>query len=947
MRITFLVVTADAMGGTERAIFTQAEHLVREHEVEVLSLFRTSKQPFFTVDPRLRIRYLVDATGPVQRPARESALTDAQCRALTAADGRVLKRRWEQSVNRLAEIELERALPALEADVVVSSSPALMAAITTLCDPRVVTVHQEHRPTQLRGATGEPFFQYVPRLDGLVVLTERTRQWLATTLGKAAPHLTVIRNALPPGFRPKSSRTNRIVTIAGRLVLEKQVDQAIRAFQAVAEAHPDWVLRVLGDGPKLASLRRLAEGLGLNENVQFLGSVQGMAEEWAKSSIALLTSRDGEALPLVLIEAFTAGVPAVSYDIETGPAEIITHGENGFIVGKGDVAALGDAIVKLIEDEPLRQAFGEAALRAADHYDLDTVMAEWGALYQQLIAGQGTAATAAKADRMAAWVAGTGGSGLAPAAPRTERPPVKADAREREIAIARKDKTLVRAAGQLAVRSDDISPHDAADRNLRLVADALEKHAVGYWLIRDEGTRARVVVLEADRPKALRAFAEEWPDEAIYAELLSASSVSAGTTLASLAGSGGAAPAGLRIFQVVVTPSGTVRYAAAYGCDVEFWPYTGDGARLRPLKRTLLGDVVPAAVLTATSTLTIRDRKYPTAAAFAETLASDVDFPIDAVYTWVDGDDPAWQARKAETLDRLGRQPAGAAAADARFTSRDELRYSLRSIAMHTPWIRKVWLVTDDQTPEWLDTGHPGIQVVSHREIFGDRGTLPTFNSHAIESRLHHIDGLAEHFLYFNDDFFLGRPLLPSKFFASNGVAQFFQSPTAVPMTPVADDDDFNFAAAKNNRSLIKEAFGHTLTHAFLHAPYALRVSVLREIEERFTAELDRTAHSQLRSATDVSVPSSLHHYYGYFTGRSAPGSIRVAYVDIGDPAQHPRLTQILTMRAYDAFCVNDTHHSPLSADERGRVMEVFLRSYFPVAGEFERDSPRNRRLRG
>jgi hypothetical protein len=263
---------------------------------------------------------------------------------------------------------------------------------------------------------------------------------------------------------------------------------------------------------------------------------------------------------------------------------------------------------------------------------------------------------------------------------------------------------------------------------------------------------------------------------------------------------------------------------------------------------------------------------------------------------------------------------------------------------MHAPWVRKVWLVTDDQTPEWLDTDHPGVQVVSHREIFGDQGTLPTFNSHAIESRLHHIEGLAEHFLYFNDDFFLGRQLTPTKFFASNGVAQFFQSPTAVALTPIDPADDFNFAAAKNNRALIKEAFGHTLTHAFLHAPYALRVSVLREIEERFEAAMTKTAHSQLRSAEDVSVPSSLHHYYGYFTGRSAPGSIRVAYVDIGDPTQHPRLTQILTMRNHDAFCLNDTHHSPLSDAERAQVMEVFLRSYFPVASEFERGSARNLR---
>jgi hypothetical protein len=488
-----------------------------------------------------------------------------------------------------------------------------------------------------------------------------------------------------------------------------------------------------------------------------------------------------------------------------------------------------------------------------------------------------------------------------------------------------------------------MSPYDVADRNLRLVADLLEKYEISYWFIRDQEARLRVGVLEEDRAAVLRACRKEWADQAIYAELLSRSGGANGNTLAGMVE--GYDLGGLRIFQPVATSSRTVRYGVAYACDLEFWASTDRPDEVRPLNRTLIGDVVPAGVLASRSVLEVRDRKYPTLTAFTENLVADVDFPIDAVYTWVDGQDPAWLERKAAALGQLGEFTA-AAGGDNRFASRDELRYSLRSIAMHAPWIRKIFIVTDDQTPAWLDTTHPQIEVVSHRDIFGDRGTLPTFNSHAIESQLHHIEGLSEHFLYFNDDVFLGRPLHASRFFTSNGVAQFFQSPTAVPMTPVTGDDDLNFAAGKNNRALIKEAFGHTLTHAFLHAPHPLRVSVLRDIEERFPAETGRTAHSQLRSALDISVPSSLHHYYGYFTARSAPGQLRVAYVDIGNPEQHPHLTQILTLRGHDAFCLNDTHHSPLAADERARVMEVFLRSYFPVACEYELGSARNKQPR-
>lgn len=946
MKITFLLTWADAMGGTERAVYTQAEHLAGRHEVEVLSVFRTRTERFFQIDPRVRVRYLVDSTGSVPRPVRPSALDDEQCRALAGSASRLVQPAWESAFHRLADVEVERALRELDTDVLVSTSPALMAVTTTLAPPGVVTVHQEHRPSHLRGATGEPLFQFAPRLDALVVLTERTRAWFAESLRGYGPHLSVIANALPAGYRPKSSRTTRIVTIAGRVVPDKQVDHAIRAFATVADKHPDWVLRVLGEGRHLPDLRRLAEGLRLHDHVQFIGSSAAMAQEWAKSSIALLTSKDGEALPLVLLEAFAAGVPAISYDCQTGPAEIITDGVDGFLVGPGDVDGLAAAMLRLIEDEPLRHAFGAAALRAAQAYQIDRIMAQWEELYQGLLRERGDPARlTAKADRVAAWTAGTGGSGFAPTAPRPERPLAAPDARAAERAIAARVDGLVRSAGRLSVVSDVLTPHEAAEANLRLTAEALERAGVAYWLVRDHGVRARLAVPAGQRAAVLAAMADAFGDEPVYAEIISPAGAVADVTLAALAGSAGATATagGLRVYRPVVTSSRTLRYGAAYGCDIELWRESADGQALLPLRRTLVGDSVPIAATRHPARIRVGDREYPTFEVLTRTLVADVAFPVDAVYTWVDGGDPVWQAKKAELLQRLGRPPAAAAAADARFRSRDELRYSLRSLSMFAPWVRHIWLVTDEQTPPWLDTDHPKVTVVSHKEIFGDRGALPTFNSHAIETQLHHIDGLAEHFLYLNDDVFLGRPLHPSAFFAPNGVAYHFLSPTAVPPTPVGADDDFNFAAGKNNRALVEAAFGRTLTRAFLHTPHPLRVSVLSEIEQRFPAEVARTAASQLRSPTDIAVPSSLHHYYGYFTGRCAPGALRVSYVDLGDVTQHPKLTQILTTRGFDAFCLNDTHHGSVSGDELARVTRAFLDSYFPVASEFERGSARNR----
>ncbi len=147
---------------------------------------------------------------------------------------------------------------------------------------------------------------------------------------------------------------------------------------------------------------------------------------------------------------------------------------------------------------------------------------------------------------------------------------------------------------------------------------------------------------------------------------------------------------------------------------------------------------------------------------FAEVPPS---IPIDAVYTWVDGADPAHRAKRARYRPMRGE----AEATQERWRDNGELRYSLRALQRHAPWIRRIFIVTDQQVPDWLDTAHPQIEIVDHRAIFPDDRYLPTFNSCVIEAFLHRIPGLASHYLYFNDDMFLGQPVVPEDFLNAAG----------------------------------------------------------------------------------------------------------------------------------------------------------------------------------
>lgn len=158
-----------------------------------------------------------------------------------------------------------------------------------------------------------------------------------------------------------------------------------------------------------------------------------------------------------------------------------------------------------------------------------------------------------------------------------------------------------------------------------------------------------------------------------------------------------------------------------------------------------------------------------------ESGASESD--IDVVITWVNGDDPVHRYRSKKALAKMNRTKISKTSkAKRRFSDNEELKYCLRSIYNHAPWVRRIWLVTDLQFPSYLrfwKALSSGIVVVSHKQIFsGKEKNLPTFNSLSIESMLWRIPGLTENFIYFNDDTFLAGKVNKSEFFGDKVIVR-------------------------------------------------------------------------------------------------------------------------------------------------------------------------------
>lgn len=405
----------------------------------------------------------------------------------------------------------------------------------------------------------------------------------------------------------------------------------------------------------------------------------------------------------------------------------------------------------------------------------------------------------------------------------------------------------------------------------------------------------------------------------------------------------------IRLIQYVCDPSGALLLGAEHGCDLEVWSRTPQGPLHAP-RPNRVADRVPAtgpslsldesAFTRMTSAHVPGQAQRPTRPEFAGTLLDDITFPVDVVYTWVDDNDPAWRARRDAALAAQDRPLTAQAAGESRFANHDELRYSMRSLHLYAPWVRRIWLVTDDQVPSWLDICHDRVRVVSHKELFGDHGRLPTFNSHAIESRLHHLDGLSEQFIYFNDDVFVGRPVNTLKFFQPNGLSKLFPSRGKVDPGPADAADLAPTVAGKNNRALIARDFGRHLTYKMKHVPHALRRDVLTEMSERYAQELERTAGNRFRDPTDVSLVSSAYHYYALATCRAAIDRITSTYVSLAAADAKKQLAQLLARRAHDVFCVNDEDGTGGQRHARETLLREFLTAYFPVAAPWELPEP-------
>ena len=254
------------------------------------------------------------------------------------------------------------------------------------------------------------------------------------------------------------------------------------------------------------------------------------------------------------------------------------------------------------------------------------------------------------------------------------------------------------------------------------------------------------------------------------------------------------------------------------------------------------------------------------------------DFPVDIIYTWVNGNDQEWLLKKNNLLKKYDDfHNTDEVSGKHRFFDRNELKYSLRSVGKFCPWVRNIYLVTDNQVPDWINLDNKQLKLIDHKDIFLDDVHLPTFNSNAIEMNLHHIKDLSTNFISFNDDCFIGRPTEKKDFFHASEKPKIFtgklkqkSDPSRLINPEFLKKNNPHQYAILNSRRLIYEKFNIIINQDLRHSVKALNKKIMVDLEKEFPDAFNKTLSNQFRDNTDTWI-MSLHAFYSIAKGFNIP----------------------------------------------------------------------------
>ena len=328
---------------------------------------------------------------------------------------------------------------------------------------------------------------------------------------------------------------------------------------------------------------------------------------------------------------------------------------------------------------------------------------------------------------------------------------------------------------------------------------------------------------------------------------------------------------------------------------------------------------------------------------------------IDFVVIWVDGGDPIWQAKKAEYSKSVDTSKKSMNSVKA-YRDWGTFKYWFRGVEKFAPWVNKVYLVTDQQKPSWLNIASEKLVLVDHSDILR-KDYLPVFSANPIESNIHRIPGLSEHFVFFNDDVYLTSPVEPTDFFSEDGLPKYNTA-----LSPIIPErygtghfkvNDMEIVTSyfsrdeilKNGKFLSFKQGLKNIVKTLLyrnskficgfwenHLTHPLLKSTMELVWEKETAILEKTSASRVRNPSDTN--GWLCKYWQIASGKYEVANPKLGGLFSLDHADSD-FWKLLHSGKYKIMCINDG----FNVQDEEKVMVDFIKAMdqlFPEKSSFE-----------
>ena len=380
MKILYCIPSLSESGGTERIVTQKINFFLeceKQFDITIVTTEGIDKKPFYDLHPSAKVIHLnINFLEEFSKPLYSKYIGT--------------KRKLQEYKNKLIQI-----INTQNIDICISTGAKELEFLHEMQIPckRICELHfsKYNRELFLERKKGGIIWKLIgklrtyqlikqtARLDQLVVLTKKDeKDWKKT-------HNNVKQIYNFSDFQSESIALleNKKVISVGRLTEQKGYNYLIDAWAIIKNKKSDWILEIYGEGDLYNELFQQIKDCRLENHVFLRGRTNQVQEKMLESSIFALSSRY-EGFPMVMLESMACGVPVVSFDCETGPAEIIENNDCGILVENRNVSKLAEALLKMMEDKELRKKSGEIAKIKSDNFSKSKIMTQWSDLFDCL-----------------------------------------------------------------------------------------------------------------------------------------------------------------------------------------------------------------------------------------------------------------------------------------------------------------------------------------------------------------------------------------------------------------------------------------------------------------------------------------------------------------------------------------------------------------------------------